>query len=215
MGYVGVVEAFKQLNTQQAREVILNTQQNLVLREGEESTIKGFNEKLHRAIRHLQALQNQMMNSDISNYERLFVEDDIRKAKENLESLDLVARLVSRADMIAVMAGYVAQDTLDKFAERASSENEITGDITRQDAIFELYYDTRKRRQYYGDDIDAYDSVVDFRIAQGKVNKVMAAAVTDLTPTAYTLLQFLSFWDTTNEELLAIIATEVEQVLTR
>ena len=65
------------------------------------------------------------------------------------------------------------------------------------------------------DDIDAHDSVVDFRIAQGRVNKVMAAAVADLTPTAYTALQFLSFGDTTNEELLAVIATEVEKVLTR
>ena len=41
----------------------------------------------------------------------------------------------------------------------------------------------------------------------------MAAAVADLTPTAYTALQFLSFWDTTNEELLAIIAAEVEKIL--
>lgn len=155
-----------------------------------------------------------MMNSDISNYKRLFVEVDIRKAEENLERLELVTRIVSNASMIAVMAGYIAEETLDKFAAKASYENRITSDITRQDAIFELYYDENKRRYYYGDDFDAYDSVVDFRIAQGEVNKVMAAAVTDLTPAAYTALQFLSFWDTTNEELLAIIAAEVEQVLT-
>ena len=43
-GYVGVVEAFKQLNTQQAREVIFSIQPNLLLREGEESTINSFNE---------------------------------------------------------------------------------------------------------------------------------------------------------------------------
>ena len=134
-----------------------------------------------------------MMNSDISNYKRLFVEVDIRKAEENLQRLELVTRIVSNAAMIAVMAGYIAKENLDKFAAQASYENRITSDITRQDAIFELYYDENKRRYYYGDDIDAHDSIVDFRIAQGEVNKVMAAAVADLTPTAYTALQFLSF----------------------
>ena len=177
-GYHHILEAFKNLNSEQIAELLLQTRQNLALSDGKDSLISRFNKDL---LDRKESLANQQEYVHVLGFLTKPQDKLPIYAEKALQTIDKHKQSLAQIEEVAALAIQAEEINTDMLAEFYAKEDLARlGDIT----------------------IPSYNFVT-----RNGANKVAAALIADLSLAGYTMLSHLSIWDTTDTRLLSAVAT--------